>query len=152
MWVMWLWLWRRWQWMVDQGMRVGVATRHGTLLIGRWFMVGLIVVVLLVVEASIPFHGATSSTHVSPTRRGMMTLAGWAMVGNWEASRGRTLTLGRLRRKVPGGWGWGSALWPPRWCGHGLTDYRGVGNMGPGCCGGLRQLSTASTWSTGPRG
>lgn len=150
--VMWLLLWGRWQWVVGQRMGVGVATLRGVLLIGRWFMVGLIVLVVLVVEAAIPFNGATSSTCVPPAGWGMMTLAGWAVVGQGEASGGRALALGRLRREAAWGRGLGSALWPPRWCGHGLTDHRGVGNMGPGCCGGLRQLSTASTWRTGPRG
>lgn len=148
--VMWLWLWGRRQRVV--GMGVGISALHGALLIGRWFMVGLIVLVVLVVEAAIPFHGAASSACVSPARRGMMPLAGRAMVGQWEASGGRALALGRLRRKAAGGRGWGSALWPRRRCGHGLADHRGVGNMGPGCCGSLRQLSTASTWRTGPRG
>lgn len=150
--VMGLWLWRRRQWVVGQSMGVGVDNLHGALLISRWFMVGLKVLVLLVVEAAIPFHGAASSTGVYTARRGMMTLAWCAMVGHWEASGERTLALWRLRRKVAWSWGWGSALWPPRWCGHGLTDYRGVGDMGPRCCRGLRQLSTASTWCTGPRG
>lgn len=149
---MWLLLGRRWQWVVDQGMGVGVATLHGALLIGRWFMVGLVVLVVLVVEAAIPLQGSTSSTCISPARWGMMTLARCAMVSQWEASRGRALALRRLRRKATGGWGWGSALWPRRWCGHGLADHRGVGDMGPGCCGGLRQLPSASAWCTGPRG
>lgn len=61
MWL-WLWLWGRRQWVIGQGMGVGAATLHGALLIGRWFVVGLIVLVVLVVEAAIPFHGATSST------------------------------------------------------------------------------------------
>lgn len=81
-----------------------------------------------------------------------MTLTGCAMVGQLEASRGGTLALRRLRRKAAGGWGWGSALWSPKGCGHSLSDYRGIGDMGPGSCRGLWQLSTASTWCTGPRG
>ncbi|TNN83478.1 hypothetical protein EYF80_006459 [Liparis tanakae] len=120
--VVWLWLGRRWQWVVGQRMGVGVATLHGALLISRWFMVGFIV---LAVEAAILFHGATSPTCVSPARRGVMTLAGCAVVGYRGSSGRRTLSLGRLRGKVAGGWG--SALWSPRLSGHGLTDYRGVG-------------------------
>lgn len=138
--------------MVSQNMGVGVDNLHGVLLISRWFMVRLKVLVLLVVEAAVPFHGTTSSTCVSPAKWGMVTLAGCAMMSHWEARGERTLALWRLRRKMTWSWGWGSALRPPRWCGHGLTDYRGVGNMGPRCCRGLRQLSTASTWCTGPRG
>lgn len=145
-----MWLWWRWQWVVGQGVWMWVTTLHGTLLIGRWFMVGLIVLIVLVVEAAIPLHGTTYSTCVSPTRSGMMTLAGCAMVGH--AGRWSTLNLGRLRGKATRGWNWGSTLGSPRWRGHGLTDYRGVSNMGPGCCRGLRQLSTASAWCTGPRG
>lgn len=150
--VMRLWLRGRWQWVVGQGMRVGVATLHGVWLIGRRFMVGLIVLVVLVVEAAVPLHGAPSSTCVPPARRGMMTLAGCTMVGQWEASGGRTLALGRFWRKAARGRGWGSALRSPRRGGHGLTDYRGVRDMGPGSCRGLRQLSAASAWRTGPRG
>lgn len=150
--VVWLRLRRRWQWVVGQSMGVGIDDLHGAWLISWWFMVGLIVLVLLVVEAATPFHGATSSTCVSPAQRGMVTMAGCAMVGHWEASGERNLALRSLRGKVTRGWGWGSALRPPRWCGNGLTDYRGVSNMGSGCCRGLRQLSTASTRRTGPRG
>lgn len=147
--VMQLWLGRSWQWVNGQSMGVGVDSLHGALLIRRWFMVGLVVLVLLVVEATISFNGATC---VSPARLGMMTMTWCAVVGHWEDRGERTLAWRRLRRKVAWGWGWGSALWPPRWCRHGLTDYRGVGNMGPGCCRSLGQLATASTRRTGPRG
>lgn len=81
--VVWLWLGGRWQWVVGQGMGVWVAALHWALLVGRWFMLGLIVLVVLVVKTAIPFHGATSSTCVSPARWGMMTLARCAMVGQW---------------------------------------------------------------------
>lgn len=64
--VVWLWLRRRWQWVVGQSMGVGTDDLHGAWLISWWFMVGLIVLVLLIVEAATPFHGATSSTCVSP--------------------------------------------------------------------------------------
>lgn len=150
--VMLLLLWGRWQWVVGQGMRlrvgVRVATLHGVLLVSRGFMVGVIV---LVVEAAVPFHGAPSSIRVPPARRGVMTLAGYAMVGWREDRGGGALALRRLGRKVPRGRSGGAALGPPRCCGHGLTDHRGVGDMGPGGCGGLRQLSAAATWRTGPR-
>lgn len=148
--VMWLRLCGRRQWVVGQGIRVGVTPLHGAWLIGRWVMVRIIVLVVLVVETAVPFHGATSSTCVSPARWGRM--AGWAMVGQLEASGGRTLALGSFWRKAARGWSWGSALRHPRRCGHGLTDYRGVCNMGSGCCRGLRQLPTAPPWCTGPRG
>lgn len=88
--IMWLGLGGRWQWMVGQGMGVwvGVTAWHGVLLVGRWFMVGLIV---LVVETALPFHEAAPSTCVTPARWGMMTLAGRAMMGQREASDRRTL-------------------------------------------------------------
>lgn len=148
--VMWLW-WRR-QWVVAQGMWVWVSTLHGALLIGRWFMMGIIVLVVLVVEAAVPLHGTASSTRVSPARRGMVNLPRCAMMRQWKAGGVRGLPLGRLRRKATWGRGWGSALGSPRWGRHGLTDHRGVGNMGPRSRRGLRQLSTAPTWCTGPRG
>lgn len=140
--------------MVGQSMGVRVDNWHGILLICRWFVVRLIVLVLLVVEVPTSFHGTASSTCVSPARRSMMNMTRCAMVGDWEASGERALALRRLRRIMAWGWHWslGSALWPPKGCGHGLTDYRGVGNMRPGRCRGLRQLSTTSTWRTGARG
>ncbi|MEQ2157592.1 hypothetical protein GOODEAATRI_003311 [Goodea atripinnis] len=75
----------------------------------------------------------------------MMTLAGIAMVGYWDSSWGCTLPLERLWRKVPGAWGWGSALRSPRRCGHGLTDNRGVCYMGSGCGRCLRQLDRGTS-------
>lgn len=146
--VVWLRLCGRWQWVVGHGVWVRVSTLHGAWLVSRWFVVGLKVLVVLVVEAAIPFHGATTSTCVSPARRGMMTLA----VGQRKAGRGRTLALGRFWRKAARRWGRGSALWAPRRCGHGLTDYRGVSDVGPRGCRGLRQLPATSAWRTGPRG
>lgn len=88
--------------MVDQvgvgvWVRVGVATLHGILLVSRRFVVGLIVLVLLVVEAAVSFHRAAPSTCVSPAGRWVVTLAGGSMVGEGEASRGRPLALGRFR-------------------------------------------------------
>lgn len=79
-----------------------------------------------------------------------MNVTGRAMVGHWMASGERSLGRWRLGRKVAWGGGWRSGLWTGRrW--HSLTDYRGVGNVGAGGRRGLRQLSTASTWSAGPR-
>lgn len=81
-----------------------------------------------------------------------MTLAGCGMVGHWDSSRGRSLSLERVWGKVPRDWGWGSALRSPWRYRYGFTDYRGVCDMGPGGGRCLRQLSTASAWRTGPRG
>lgn len=57
-----LWLCGRRQRVVSQGVGVRVSTLHGTWLVGGWFMVRIIVLVLLIVEAAIPFHGTASST------------------------------------------------------------------------------------------
>lgn len=135
--------------MAGHDVTVRVDDLHGVLLVCRWFMVRLKVLVLLVVEAPSRFDRATS-TCVWPARWGMMNMTRRAMVGHWKTSRERTLSRWRLRRKMPWGGGWWSGLWSRgRW--HGLTDDRGVGDMRAGGCGGLRQLSTASTWSAGPR-
>lgn len=86
-------------------MRVRVAPLHGVWLIGRWFMMGLVVLVVLVVETSIPFYRAPSSTCVSPAQWGLMTWC--AMVAQLKASGGRTLALGRFWRKAARGRSWG---------------------------------------------
>lgn len=147
--VMRLWLCGRWQWVVGQAVGVGVSALYGAQLISRWFMMRLVV---LVVEAAVPFYRTTTTACVSPARWGVMTLTGCGVVGHWDSSRGRALSLERLWGKVPRNWGWGSALQPPRRRGRGFTDYRGVRDMGSGGGRRLRQLSTASTWRTGPRG
>lgn len=125
------------QWVVDQ--RMGIAPLHWTLLIGRWFMVGFII---LIVEAAIFFYRAAPC--LSPTSRRVMTLS-----GQGGASGGRNLERGRFRREAP--LRWGPALGPTRWRRNSFTDHRGVSDMGPGRCRGLRQLSTSSSWCTGPR-
>lgn len=135
--------------MAGHDVSVGVGHLHGVLLICRWFMVRFKVLVLLVVEAPARFDRAPS-TCVGPVWWGVMNMTRRAMVGHWKTSRERTLGRWRLRRKMPWGGGWWSGLWSGgHW--HGLTDNRGVGNMRAGGRRGLRQLSTASTWSAGPR-
>lgn len=147
--VVWLWLRRRWEWVAGHDVTVRVDDLHGVLLVCGWFMVRLKVLVLLVVEAPPRFHRATS-TCVWPARWGVMNMTRRAMVGHWKTSGERTLGRWRLGRKMPWGGGWWSGLWSGgRW--HGLTDDRGVGDMRAGGRGSLRQLSTASTWSAGPR-
>lgn len=135
--------------MVGQSMGVGVDDLHGRLLVGRRFVVGIEVLVLLVVEAAVPFHGAAPPTRVPPAGRAVLSMARRAMVGHRKA---KTRTWWRLRRKVARGWDWGSAPGPPRRRGHGLAYYGGVGHVGSRCCGGLRQLSAAAAWRAGPRG
>lgn len=147
--VVWLWLWRWWKWVARYDVAMGVDDLHGVLLVCRWFMMWFKVLVLLVVEAPARFNRAPS-TCVWPARWGMMNMTGRAMVGHWKTSGERSLGRWRLRRKMAWGRGWWPGLWSGRrW--HGLTDYRGVGNMRAGGRRGLRQLSTASTWSAGPR-
>lgn len=147
--VVWLWLWGRWKWVAGHDVAVRVDDLHGALLVCRWFMVRLKVLVLLVVEAPACFNRATS-TCVWPARWGMMNMTRRAMVGHWKTSRERTLSRWRLRRKMA----WGGGRWAGLWSGgrwHGLTDDGGVGDMRAGGRGGLRQLSTPSTRSAGPR-
>lgn len=137
-----------WQWVVSQDMRVGVPTLHGVWLIGRRFMVQLII---LVVKAAVPFSRAPSATCVSPAGWWwVVTLAGGAMVSHRQAGGGRALDLRGLWRKVARGGG--SALGPSRRRRHGLPDYRGVCDVGPRSGRRLRQLSAAPPRRTGPRG
>lgn len=103
----------RWQWVVGQGVRVGVSTLHGAWLIGRRFMVRIVVLVFLVVEAAVPFYRPTTTACVSPARWWVMTLARCGVLGHWDSSRWRSLSLERLWGKVPRDWGWGSTLRSP---------------------------------------
>lgn len=147
--VVWLWLRRCWKRVAGQDVAMGVDDLHGVLLVCRRFMMRFKVLVLLVVEATTRFNRAPSAW-IRPARWGMMNMSGRDMVGHWKTSGERGLGRRRLWRKMARGGGcWSSLRSGRRW--HRFTDYRGVGHMRAGGCRGLRQLSTASTWSTGPR-